>query len=126
MVRLRYQYSTSQYTKAEISYIKHLLLNKGDIIAFRAFSGVAIPYGNSDYIPFTRSYYAGGSNDNRAWKVYKLGPGSSNNINEFNEANFKIAFNLEYRSKISGKLNGAFLLMLEIYGMLMTILKMRQ
>jgi len=98
----------SQYTKAEISYIKHLLLNKGDIIAFRAFSGLAIPYGNSDYIPFTRSYYAGGSNDNRAWKAYKLGPGSSNNINEFNEANFKIAFNLEYRSKISGKLNGAF------------------
>ena len=98
----------SQYTKAEINYIKHLLLNKGDIIAFRAFSGVAIPYGNSDYIPFTRSYYAGGSNDNRAWKAYKLGPGSSNNINEFNEANFKIAFNLEYRSKISGKLNGAF------------------
>lgn len=98
----------SQYTKAEISYIKHLLLNKGDIIAFRVFSGVAIPYGNSDYIPFTRSYYAGGSNDNRAWKAYKLGPGSSNNINEFNEANFKIAFNLEYRSKISGKLNGAF------------------
>ncbi len=98
----------SQYTKAEISYIKHLLLNKGDIIAFRAFSGVAMPYGNSDYIPFTRSYYAGGSNDNRAWKAYKLGPGSSNNINEFNEANFKIAFNLEYRSKISGKLNGAF------------------
>ena len=98
----------SQYTKAEISYIKHLLLNKGDIIAFRAFSGVAIPYGNSDYIPFTRSYYAGGSNDNRAWKAYKLGPGSSNNLNEFNEANFKIAFNLEYRSKISGKLNGAF------------------
>ena len=98
----------SQYTKAEINYIKHLLLNKGDIIAFRAFSGLAIPYGNSDYIPFTRSYYAGGSNDNRAWKAYKLGPGSSNNINEFNEANFKIAFNLEYRSKISGKLNGAF------------------
>jgi len=98
----------SQYTKAEINYIKHLLLNKGDIIAIRVFSGIAIPYGNSDYIPFTRSYYAGGSNDNRAWKAYKLGPGSSNNINDFNEANFKIAFNLEYRSKINGKLNGAF------------------
>lgn len=98
----------SQYTKAEINYIKHLLLNKGDIIAIRVFSGIAIPYGNSNYIPFTRSYYAGGSNDNRAWKAYKLGPGSSNNINDFNEANFKIAFNLEYRSKINGKLNGAF------------------
>ena len=98
----------SQYTKAEINYIKHILLNNGDILALRAFTGIAIPYGNSNYIPFTRSYYAGGSNDNRAWKAYKLGPGSSNNINEFNEANLKIAFNLEYRNKISGNLNGAF------------------
>ena len=98
----------SQYTKAEINYIKHILLNNGDVFAFRAFTGIAVPYGNSNYIPFTRSYYAGGSNDNRAWKAYKLGPGSSNNINEFNEANLKIAFNLEYRNKISGNLNGAF------------------
>ena len=98
----------SQYSKAEVNYIKHILLDNGDVFAFRAFTGIAIPYGNSNYIPFTRSYYAGGSNDNRAWKAYKLGPGSSNSINEFNEANFKIAFNLEYRNKISGNLNGAF------------------
>ena len=98
----------SQYTKAEVNYIKHILLNNGNIFALRAFTGIAIPYGNSDYIPFTRSYYAGGSNDNRAWKAYKLGPGSSNNINEFNEANFKISLNFEYRNKISGKLNGAY------------------
>ncbi len=97
----------SQYTKAEINYIKHVLLNNGRVFALRAFTGIAIPYGNSDYIPFTRSYYAGGSNDNRAWKAYKLGPGSSNNINEFNEANFKISLNFEYRNKISGNLNGA-------------------
>ncbi len=98
----------SQYTKAEINYVKHILLDNGNVFAFRAFTGIAIPYGNSNYIPFTRSYYAGGSNDNRAWKAYKLGPGSSNTINEFNEANLKIAFNMEYRNKISGNLNGAF------------------
>ncbi|MDC0923270.1 BamA/TamA family outer membrane protein [Flavobacteriaceae bacterium] len=98
----------SQYTKAEVNYIKHILLNNGDVLALRAFTGIAVPYGNSSYIPFTRSYYAGGSNDNRAWKAYKLGPGSSNSINEFNEANLKIALNLEYRNKISGNLNGAF------------------
>ena len=98
----------SQYTKVEVNYIKHFLLDNGNVFALRAFTGIAIPYGNSNYIPFTRSYYAGGSNDNRAWKAYKLGPGSSNNINEFNEANFKVAFNFEYRNKISGNLNGAF------------------
>ncbi len=72
------------------------------------FSGIAIPYGNSDNIPFTRSYFGGGSNDNRAWKAYKLGPGVGDNPNEFNEANFKIAFNLEYRYTIFGPLKGAF------------------
>ena len=97
----------SQYFKTEINYIKHFSLKNNDIIALRGFFGIAIPYGNSDYIPFSRSYYAGGANDNRAWKAYKLGPGSSKNINEFNEANLKIAFNIEYRKEILGKLKGA-------------------
>ena len=97
----------SQYFKTEINYIKHFSLKNNDIIALRGFFGIAIPYGNSDYIPFSRSYYAGGANDNRAWKAYKLGPGSSKNINEFNEANLKIALNLEYRKEILGKLKGA-------------------
>ena len=49
----------SQYSKAEVNYIKRFLLNSGNVIALRAFTGIAIPYGNSNYIPFTRSYYAG-------------------------------------------------------------------
>ena len=70
--------------------------------------GIAIPFGNSNFIPFTRSYYAGGSNDNRAWQAYKLGPGSSSGFNEFNEANLKVALNIEYRYPIIRRLNGAF------------------
>jgi len=99
--------SPSQYFKSEFNYIKHLSLTRGDVLAFRAFAGIAIPFGNSENIPFSRSYYSGGSNDNRAWKAYKLGPGSSNNYNEFNEANFKLAFNLEYRTSLFGKFKGA-------------------
>ncbi len=72
-----------------------------------AFTGIAVPYGNSNSIPFVRSYFAGGSNDNRAWFPYSLGPGSTNNINDFNEANFKIALNLEYRFPIVGDFKGA-------------------
>ena len=78
------------------------------ILAVRAFTGLALPYGNANSIPFTRSYYAGGSNDNRAWRAYRLGPGSSSGINEFNEANFKLAFNIEYRYPIVGPVKGAF------------------
>ena len=99
---------TSQYIKSEFDYIKHWKIGAKKILAFHFFSGIAIPYGNSNNIPFSRSYFSGGSNDNRAWKAYKLGPGSSNNINEFNEANFKLSLNLEYRYPLFGKLNGAF------------------
>jgi len=96
----------SQYVKAEMDYIKHWPLGKERVIAFHTFTGVALPYGNSSNMPFSRSYFSGGANDNRAWKAYKLGPGSSNNINEFNEANFKIALNLEYRFPLAGPLKG--------------------
>ncbi len=97
----------SQFIKTELNYIKHWKIGNEKVLAFRGFSGIAIPYGNSNSIPFTRSYFGGGSNDNRAWRVYKLGPGISQNSNEFNEANFKIAFNLEYRVPIIGAFKGA-------------------
>ena len=41
-------------------------------------------------------------------RAYSLGLSTSQNINEFNEANFKLSLNLEYRFKILGKINGAF------------------
>ena len=98
--------SPSQYVKSEVDYIKHWPLGNEQVIAFHAFGGLAVPYGNANNMPFSRSYFSGGANDNRAWKAYKLGPGSSNNINEFNEANFKLAFNIEYRFPLSGPLKG--------------------
>ncbi len=98
----------SQYIKTEIDYIKHWDLGRRNTLAFRASGGLAIPYGNANSIPFTRSFFAGGPNDNRAWVAYELGPGSSGGRNEFNEANLKIAANLEYRYNILGALHGAF------------------
>ncbi|MDP2686699.1 MAG: BamA/TamA family outer membrane protein [Aequorivita sp.] len=98
----------SQYIKAETEYIKHWEINSKNIFAIRAFGGIAIPYGNSNSIPFTRSYFAGGANDNRGWRAYDLGPGSSGSILDFNDANFKLAFNAEYRYTILGAFKGAF------------------
>lgn len=97
----------SEYIKTEFDYIKHWDLNHERVIAVRSFFGIAIPFGNSDYIPFSRSYFSGGSNDNRAWQPYSLGPGSSGATNDFNEANMKIAISAEYRFKILGDLKGA-------------------
>jgi len=97
----------SQYVKTEFDYIKHWSLSHSNVLAFRGFFGIAVPYGNSRSIPFVRSYFAGGSNDNRAWNPYSLGPGRTRAINDFNEANLKLAFNLEYRFPIAGDIKGA-------------------
>jgi len=98
----------SQYIKSEIDHIKLWDLGRSNVLALRSFFGIAIPLGNASSIPFSKSFFAGGSNDNRAWTAYNLGPGSSDNNNEFNEANLKLAFSLEHRYKLFGKLNGAF------------------
>jgi outer membrane protein assembly factor BamA len=97
----------SQYVKTDLEFIRHWDLKHDKSIAFRSFFGIAIPYGNSKSIPFSRSYFAGGTNDNRAWQSYSLGPGSSGGLNDFNEANMKIALNTEFRFKYFGDLNGA-------------------
>ena len=97
----------AQYIKTEFEYIKHLHLYKKSSLAFRFFGGIAVPYGNSNSVPFSRSYFAGGSNDNRGWQAYSLGPGASKSVNDFNEANLKFSLNLEYRFNIFSSLNGA-------------------
>ncbi|WP_297797221.1 BamA/TamA family outer membrane protein [uncultured Eudoraea sp.] len=97
----------SQYIKTEFDYIKHWDLSRSNVLAFRSFFGIAVPYGNSNSVPFVRSYFGGGSNDNRAWFPYSLGPGKTDNVNDFNEANMKIALNLEYRFPIVGNFKGA-------------------
>ncbi|WP_445736325.1 translocation and assembly module lipoprotein TamL [Mariniflexile sp.] len=97
----------SQYIKTELDYVKHWDLGKKNILAARSYFGIAIPYGNSSNIPFSKSFFAGGANDNRAWTAYRLGPGSSESTNEFNEANLKLALSVEQRFNMFGKLNGA-------------------
>lgn len=97
----------SQYVKTEIDYIKYIDLGRQNVLAFRSYAGIAIPYGNSNSIPFAESFFAGGPNDNRAWSAYNLGPGSSQSTNEFNEANFKLHFSAEQRFNIFGAWNGA-------------------
>ncbi len=97
----------SQYIKGEVDFIKHWDFGKKNTLAMRAFAGLAVPYGNAQSIPFSRSYFSGGSNDNRGWQAYSLGPGRSGGINDFNEANLKLAYSLEYRFRVGGNFYSA-------------------
>ncbi len=97
----------SQYSKLDAEYVRYWEINRQTHVAMRLFGGIAVPYGNANSIPFTRSYFAGGPNDNRGWLPFRLGPGASDTGDEFNEANLKLAANLEYRFTILGAFKGA-------------------
>ncbi|MGY0408133.1 MAG: translocation and assembly module lipoprotein TamL, partial [Polaribacter sp.] len=96
----------AQYFKADIEYKKFWETSESSVIGFRTFLGVLVPYGKSE-IPFSKSYFAGGSNDIRAWKVYDLGPGSFPNLFEYNTGNLKFLTSLEYRFDVIGSFKGA-------------------
>jgi hypothetical protein len=96
----------AQYFKTDIEFKKFWNFSNNSVIGFRTFLGAIITYDNSD-VPFTKSYFAGGSNDIRAWQTYELGPGSRNSGLEFNVGNFKFLTSAEYRFDVVSKLKGA-------------------
>ena len=99
----------AQYFKTDIEFKKFWDLGGNSVFGFRTFLGAIITYDNSD-VPFTKSYFAGGSNDIRAWQTYELGPGSRNSGLEFNVGSFKFLTSAEYRFDIVGRLKGALFL----------------
>jgi outer membrane protein assembly factor BamA len=101
----------AQYLKTDLEYRRGLLINKFNMVAFRAFGGIVIPYGNSDQAPFEVKYFTGGANGIRAWPVRTLGPGSFKaNPNDFpnQTGDIKLEANAEYRFAMIGDFEGAF------------------
>ncbi|GGG90760.1 membrane protein [Polaribacter pacificus] len=96
----------AQYFKTDIEYKQFWDVTRNSVLGFRSFLGLIIPYENSD-IPFTKSYFAGGSNDIRAWRTYDLGPGSSTPGLEYNVGSLKFLTSIEYRFDLIGSLKGA-------------------
>lgn len=96
----------AQYFKTDIEYKQFWDVSRNSVLGFRSFLGIVLAYGESD-IPFTKSYFAGGSNDIRAWKTYELGPGSTAPGLEYNVGNFKFLTSLEYRFDLISNLKGA-------------------
>ena len=101
MLGIRY----AQYFKAEADYAFTHYFDQRQSVAFHVGAGVAVPYGNSDIIPFEKRFYSGGANSVRGWGVRTLGPGSydsKNNLLDFINQCGDIRFdaNLEYRAKL--------------------------
>ena len=99
----------AEYFKTDIEYKKYWNLGENNVLAHRTFLGAIVTYNDSS-IPFSRSYFAGGSNDIRAWQTYDLGPGRRTPGLEYNIGSLKFLSSFEYRFDIAGSLKSAIFL----------------
>lgn len=106
----------AQFVKTDIDYRHYLRTIGSNILAFRAFAGVGIPYGNISFMPFTEQYFSGGANSLRAWQIRSVGPGSFDNAGAAGinakypnmTSDMKLEANLEYRFKLFWVVEGAW------------------
>ncbi|MBT3209011.1 MAG: BamA/TamA family outer membrane protein [Bacteroidetes bacterium] len=102
----------AQYFKFDIDFRHYNYINPKNIIIYRGFFGIGIPYGNSESIPFVKKYFSGGANSVRGWRVRSLGPGSyidSSNVPNLS-ADIKLEANLELRFDMFWIIKGAIFL----------------
>ena len=102
----------SQFVKFDFDVRKYFTFFNGKhTLALRQFIGIGVPYGNSSTMPFVRSYFNGGSNDIRAWRVFGgLGPADSQldeKIRSYVMDNVKLTTNIEYRIPFTPMFEGA-------------------
>ena len=101
----------SQFFKFNIDARRTWLYDKTSF-ASRGYVGLAIPYGNSDFIPFVEQFFAGGPNSVRAFPIRGLGPGrrlppSLDSTNASQNGDIRLELNAEYRFDIISFLEGA-------------------
>ncbi|WP_312075453.1 BamA/TamA family outer membrane protein [Chryseobacterium sp.] len=104
----------SQYAKIENDVRFYHKFTEKSSLATRLIAGVAIPYGNSEHIPFARQFFVGGSNSIRAFRARTLGPGSydprtatSTRALFDQSGDVKLEMNAEYRANLFKFLNVA-------------------
>ncbi len=86
--------------------------------AGRFHTGLAIPYGENETLPYEKFYFSGGSNGIRAWTPRRLGPGSFTPVDEEGVYNNNyeqpgeiiLETSVELRHKLFSFLYGAFFL----------------
>jgi outer membrane protein insertion porin family len=99
----------AQYMRFEADFRHYLSFSKYSMLVTRADAGVGITYGNSISLPYAKAFFAGGTNDIRAFRARALGPGKyyggDPNTDAYlpdQPADVKMEGNVEYRAKLLG------------------------
>lgn len=107
------------FTKTQADFRYYIPGKNQNELVLRLAPGVGIGYGNTNFMPFEKRFFVGGSNSIRAWAVRDLGPGSyqgrvdgsdAQNIDlrVFQVGDVKIEGNIEYRFDLFYRFRGAF------------------
>ncbi|TDQ08764.1 translocation and assembly module lipoprotein TamL [Pedobacter metabolipauper] len=101
----------SQFVRLEADFRDYFKVNRGVTWANRLNVGYGFAYGNDSSLPFVRQFFAGGSNDIRAFKARSLGPGTFKVADTVRFADqggdVKLMLNTELRFKLVSVLYGA-------------------
>lgn len=99
----------AQYIRSSFDIRQHISLGNNSWLVLRQFIGLGLPYGNSEDMPFERSFYAGGANSLRGWSYHSVGPGGFNpTLSEIEKiGDMQLELNAEYRFPIYNFINGA-------------------
>ena len=102
----------AQYVRGDFDISKSIVIDHNNSFAMHLGLGVAVPYGNTDVLPFEKRYFSGGANSVRGWSVRSLGPGGYNRhdnaINFINQSgDVKLDMSVEWRTFLFWKINGA-------------------
>ncbi len=104
-----------QYARFDADWSYSHYMTDRSRLALHLAGGVAVPYGNSDVMPFEKRYYSGGANSVRGWSVRELGPGryatGSSAFNYFNQCgDVRLDASVELRTRLFWKFESAFFL----------------
>lgn len=100
----------AQYVRLALDFRYFKYVVGENQIASRFMVGLGVPFGNSNDMPFEKSFYAGGSNGMRGWQFRELGPGTFSNPDNLNIeriGDIQLEFNIEYRFPIHSFIKGA-------------------
>ena len=100
----------SQFYRIDADFRYYAMFSEKNSLVWRAAAGYGAPLNKYNVLPFEKSFYMGGANSMRGWRLKNLGPGS---YNEPDSASFdrtgdiSIELNVEYRFPIYNLLRGA-------------------
>lgn len=104
------QIEFSQYFRMDGEFKRYCYHGRGNTLVVRLLGGFALPYGQSEYVPYEKMFTGGGPTTMRGWTLRHLGPGQENQSHTdyaLGVAPIQLVCNIEERFPLFGIFEGA-------------------